>query len=379
MNSNAINELSVRINNKDLPIRLQGTSDCPYFCGKDICTVLDYANVKDVLQKLVEPNDKQTLKNLNDITDKRGGMLGTYIPNLYHNDGRAVYINEKGLYNLLNSSRSPHKVQLRAFIDQFLYDLRYKSGMMDIFSFMKGKDIEIDVQSEWFQDLWYPLSNRTHILGSMRVLTWLGYEGEYYTQKQRFQKLLTNNSIPYEEVDYNDERFREHEVMINEISDTDPKVVKNKRWIVMTVRHFKKAVLRLNTKNAETIRDYYLNLEEICFEYAEYQAQWLRDKADKERQIAQQRQQMADDELNRKIAQLAIKDKSEEELQAKLEEERHRADEEKVSREHAEARLRSETAKLKEQLRKTLDFNQATKKVEPTEYIYVVTTAQYQQ
>jgi len=41
--------------------------------------------------------------------------------------------------------------------------------------------------------------------------------------------------------------------------------------------------------------------------------------------------------------------------------------------------LRSETAKLKEQLRKTLDFNQATKKVEPTEYIYVVTTAQYQQ
>jgi prophage antirepressor-like protein len=124
MNSNAINELSVRINNKDLPIRLQGTSDCPYFCGKDICTVLDYANVKDVLQKLVEPNDKQTLKNLNDITDKRGGMLGTHIPNLYHNDGRAVYINEKGLYSLLNSSRSSHKVQLRAFIDQFLYDLR---------------------------------------------------------------------------------------------------------------------------------------------------------------------------------------------------------------------------------------------------------------
>jgi prophage antirepressor-like protein len=181
MNSNVINELSVRINNKDLQIRLQGTSDCPYFCGKDICTVLDYKDMKDSLQRYVDHDNKKSLKNLNDEVNVYNPptSLGTYIPNLSHNDGRAVYINEKGLYNLLNSSRSPNKVQLRAFIDQFLYDLRYKSGMMDIFSFMKGKDIEIDVQSEWFQDLWYPLSNRTHSVATMRVLSWLGYEGEY--------------------------------------------------------------------------------------------------------------------------------------------------------------------------------------------------------
>jgi prophage antirepressor-like protein len=47
--------------------------------------------------------------------------------------------------------------------------------------------------------------------------------------------------------------------------------------------------------------------------------------------------------------------------------------------EDAKSKLRSETSKLKDQLRKTLDFNQATKKVEPFEYIYIVTTAQYQQ
>ncbi len=42
------------------------------------------------------------------------------------------------------------------------------------------------------------------------------------------------------------------------------------------MRNFKKAILRLNTKNAEVIRDYYLNLEEACFDYAEYQVNWLR-------------------------------------------------------------------------------------------------------
>jgi prophage antirepressor-like protein len=127
MNSNTNKNLIVRINNKDMPIRLQGTSDCPYFCGKDICTVLDYKDMKDSLQRYVDHDNKKSLKNLNDevnICNPPTSFLGTYIPNLSHNDGRAVYINEKGLHSLLNSSRSPNKVQLRASIDQFLYDLR---------------------------------------------------------------------------------------------------------------------------------------------------------------------------------------------------------------------------------------------------------------
>jgi hypothetical protein len=45
---------------------------------------------------------------------------------------------------------------------------------------------------------------------------------------------------------------------------------------------------------------------------------------------------------------------------------------------NAKSKLRSETSKLKNQLRKTLEFNQITKKVEPTEYKYIVTTSQYQ-
>ena len=151
-------------------IRVFGTNDNFWFCGRDVCNILNITDYKHALMNV----DKKNKKNLKDLGM---GLLTT--PKISHNEGQMCYINEKGLYNFLNSSRSPNKVQLRAFIDQFLYDLRYKSGIMDIFSFMKGKDIEIDVQSEWFQDLWYPLSNRTHSVATMRVLSWLGYEGEY--------------------------------------------------------------------------------------------------------------------------------------------------------------------------------------------------------
>ncbi len=89
-----------------------------------------------------------------------------------------AYIDETGLYSLINRSRMPRKEPFKAFLDQFFYDLRYKSDLMDIFSFIKDKKVAIDINSAWFQELWYPISKRTHSLLTMRVLNWMGYGGE---------------------------------------------------------------------------------------------------------------------------------------------------------------------------------------------------------
>jgi hypothetical protein len=86
-----------------------------------------------------------------------------------------TYINEAGLYSLIFACKHPNAKLLKAFMDQFFYDLRYKSGIMDIFAFMKDKKVAIDVNSPWFQELWYPISKKQHILGSMLLLDWMGY------------------------------------------------------------------------------------------------------------------------------------------------------------------------------------------------------------
>src|SRR5579864_6245729 len=98
-------------------------------------------------------------------------------------------------------------------------------------------------------------------------------------------------------------------------------------------------------------------------------------------------------------AQLALKDKSEQEIIQQLETERKakksaelRADDERKAKEAAElaketaekerekacAKLRSETQRYRNHIKKALEFNQATKKVEPLEYVYVATTDRYQ-
>jgi multidrug efflux pump subunit AcrA (membrane-fusion protein) len=76
--------------------------------------------------------------------------------------------------------------------------------------------------------------------------------------------------------------------------------------------------------------------------------------------------------------QLEEKDQVIEQNQQQLEENQQQLEENQKQLDDAKSKLRSETSKLKNQLRKTLEFNQATKKIEPTEYIYIVTTSQYQ-
>ena len=61
--------------------------------------------------------------------------------------------------------------------------------LIDIFSFIKGYNLTFDVTSEWFQDLWYPLSKNQPSLGgglikvenrpiiiTSNLLEWLGYK-----------------------------------------------------------------------------------------------------------------------------------------------------------------------------------------------------------
>lgn len=55
-------------------------------------------------------------------------------------------------------------------VDQLIYELRYKRGMKDLFSFIMDKNIAIDINSDWFKELWYPLSKKGHILGTTPFL-----------------------------------------------------------------------------------------------------------------------------------------------------------------------------------------------------------------
>jgi prophage antirepressor-like protein len=45
---------------KDQRIRLVGTHDDPFFCGKDVCKILEYASSKKALQDHVDEDCKRS-------------------------------------------------------------------------------------------------------------------------------------------------------------------------------------------------------------------------------------------------------------------------------------------------------------------------------
>jgi prophage antirepressor-like protein len=110
--------MSVTINENVHLIKLAGTEDDPYFCGKDVCTILGYSNIKNTLFNHVDADEKKELSEL--VGRESNGplvpnkvvlamsttLLGTRGP-LNGNQGRAVYINESGLYSLIMASKAP--------------------------------------------------------------------------------------------------------------------------------------------------------------------------------------------------------------------------------------------------------------------------------
>jgi hypothetical protein len=186
-------------------------------------------------------------------------------------------------------------------------------------------------------------------------------------------KLLESLKIEYEEIDYKHPLAIEYPCIQKEVQTIPKNNIDRKRWICMDIRAFKKTIMRLNTENADVVRDYYLNLEDAIFAYGKYMANYMFQKG--EYMLA-----IKDAELSQKTSLLAIKDseleqekeraeQAEEELKEQLEQEKNRAEQEKERAEKAE--------------RKALRVNKFMRRVvikeKKLEWIYIATTRMYSQ
>jgi flagellar biosynthesis GTPase FlhF len=88
----------------------------------------------------------------------------------------------------------------------------------------------------------------------------------------------------------------------------------------------------------------------------------VRSHEEETKELKQERSQM--------VQQLAIRDRSHEELKQRAEKAENEAKEQRLLKEQSEK-------EAKEKLQRALKFNQATKQVEPQEYIYIATTENY--
>jgi hypothetical protein len=120
-----------------------------------------------------------------------------------------------------------------------------------------------------FDYFWQIMVGNTRAHLGSRILEWFGYEGEYRTQKQKFLDMLKRNDITFDELTTNDKEIDLYPTIKEELALL-PSNVKNSKFLVMEPRNLKKAIMKLNTKNGNAIREYYVDVEDLMKLYVEY-------------------------------------------------------------------------------------------------------------
>lgn len=119
-------------------IKLSGTIDDPYFCGKDVCVVLGYKDPKDALQRYVDKDDKKQLF----MVFNNHTLGGSSSPpqsisedhhtlgkkNFSYREGQTIFVSEAGLYSLILSSQAPFAKEFKKLVCKVILPSIRKHG-----------------------------------------------------------------------------------------------------------------------------------------------------------------------------------------------------------------------------------------------------------
>lgn len=143
--------------------------------------------------------------------------------------------------------------------------------IIDISEYINERNYDLDNYA--YIKFWKNIDNRLPLLIDDDLIEWIGYDfNDAKRMRQNFIELLDTNNILYDSYKYNELIEYIEENPNNSIAI--PEKVKNiqkRKFIIMTVRNFKRALMMCNTARGKIARDYYIFLEEIYYEYNDFQ------------------------------------------------------------------------------------------------------------
>lgn len=134
--------MTITIGGKPHQIRLAGTIDDPYFCGRDVCEILEQKDVKYALKTHVLPRYKKELCNIygqNGI-NLRGESPQSMVKinntlgknNSSFREGQMIYISEPGLYSLIMNSKTSISIMFQELVYETILPSIRKYGSYQV-------------------------------------------------------------------------------------------------------------------------------------------------------------------------------------------------------------------------------------------------------
>jgi prophage antirepressor-like protein len=126
-------------------VRMTGTSDNPWFCGRDIATILGYKDTNDALKKHVDIEDKTQLKSILDGRRNATHLDSSKSP-LNKKELITIYVNESGLYSLILRSKLESAKKFKKWVTSEVLPSIRKKGQYKMNQEMEEMRIKIQEQ-----------------------------------------------------------------------------------------------------------------------------------------------------------------------------------------------------------------------------------------
>ena len=110
------NPILLSIEGVEYPIKVAGTCEKPWFCGKDVCKILGYKNSRDAMKDNIHSKHKSKLQDL--VGNAALPLLQQQ--NVSHYDLSSIYISEPGLYSLVMRSKVPFAQKFQAIYYSYM-------------------------------------------------------------------------------------------------------------------------------------------------------------------------------------------------------------------------------------------------------------------
>jgi prophage antirepressor-like protein len=194
--------VTIVLNETNFNVKLAGTIKTPYFCGKEVCDVLDHKNYKYALRTHVPLKYKKELSYFYGQIDQD---LGVGNPNpqimvkehhnflgkteISHREGQAIYISEAGLYSLIMNSKTAFATIFQELVYETILPSIREFGSFQIESQLANAVAQLTIKDKYEEELRLRAEKLESQLEEQRLLK----EKAEIEAKEKLQRALKFN------------------------------------------------------------------------------------------------------------------------------------------------------------------------------------------
>ncbi|CCV01961.1 hypothetical protein IIV22A_117R [Invertebrate iridescent virus 22] len=171
--------------------------------------------------------------------------------------------------------------------------LKRSASLLDIIQFVDVTKFKLNMVM--FDYFWQVMIGNRRVHVHPAVLEWFGYTGEIKEQRKNFVRMLKRNKISFNELISSDEEVKQYPTIQQELVTYNEGAKACAKFLIIEPDDLKMAIMQLKTKNGDTIRQYYIDLEKLLKVYTEYTLYF--NNRESQRKITDLEQMMANMDL----------------------------------------------------------------------------------